>query len=156
MKIVPCHRPRSAGFTLVEVLLVLFLAALVMGLVGVSLSGRVSAAEARAAARDVMAGLRWTRTRAILDKEERVFVVDAENRTWQAPEREIVTLPDGVEVVLTTARTELTGENAGGIRFFPDGGSTGGHVDLVVRGRTHRVDVAWLTGEATLRVDPES
>ena len=156
MLILRPKRPRQAGFTLVEVLLVLFLAALVMGLVGVSLAGRVSAAEARASARDVMAGLRWTRTRAILDKEERVFVVDADNRTWQAPEREAVTLPEGVEVVLTTARSELTGENAGGIRFFPDGGSTGGHVDLVVRGRTHRVDVAWLTGEATLRVDPET
>lgn len=147
---------RNRGFTLLEVLLVLFLLALVMGLVGVSLSGRVSAAEARESARQVMAGLRWTRTRAILDKQEHVFVVDAENRTWQAPEREAVTLPEGVEVVLTTARSELTGENAGGIRFFPDGGSTGGHVDLVVRGRTHRVDVAWLTGEATLRMDPES
>lgn len=156
MKLVAPNRPRYAGFTLVEVLLVVFLAALVMGLVGVSLAGRVSAAEARAAARDVMAGLRWTRARAILDKEERVFVVDADTRTWQAPEREAVTLPEGVEVVLTTARSELTGENAGGIRFFPDGGSTGGHVDLVVRGRTHRVDVAWLTGEATLRVDPEA
>ena len=35
-------------------------------------------------------------------------------------------------------------------RFFPDGGSTGGHVELTYNGREYRVDVAWLTGDATL------
>jgi general secretion pathway protein H len=144
------HRATQGGFTLVELMVVMVIIALVMGLVATSLSRSISGAEARVAARKVAAALRYTRTRAILDKQETVFMVDTEARSYQAPGRPEVILPEGVDVSLTTARSELTSEDAGGIRFFPDGGSTGGHVDLAVNERLYRVDVAWLTGEATL------
>ena len=55
-----------------------------------------------------------------------------------------------MNVELNTARSELTSETAGGIRFFPDGGSTGGNVRLEANGRIYRVNVAWLTGETRL------
>lgn len=144
------HSGRQYGFTLVELLVVLGLIALSVGLVATSISRSISGAESRQAARNIVAALRYTRTQAILNKTQTVFVVDTEERSYQAPGRDAVVLPEGMDVVLTTARSELTSENAGGIRFFPDGGSTGGHVELVVNGREYRVDVAWLTGEATL------
>jgi general secretion pathway protein H len=140
----------AAGFTLVEVMVVMVIAALMMGLVAASLSRSISGAEARTAARKVVASLRYTRSQAILKKEQTVFLVDTGERSYRAPGREAVVLPEGMDVLLTTARSEMTSEDVGGIRFFPDGGSTGGHVDLIVNGREYRVDVAWLTGEATL------
>jgi general secretion pathway protein H len=138
------------GFTLVELLVVMVIMALVLGLVAGSLSRSVSGAEMRTAARKVAASLRYTRTQAILKKTEQVFLVDTEAGSYLAPGREEVNLPEGMDVLLTTARSELVSDNAGGIRFFPDGGSTGGHVDLIYNGREYRVDVAWLTGDATL------
>lgn len=141
---------RNAGFTLVELLVVMVIIALVLGLVATSLSRSISGAESRVAARKMAAALRYTRTQAILKKQQTVFVVDTEERSYQAPGREPVKLPEGMDVLLTTARSEFTSEHVGGIRFFPDGGSTGGHVELIVNGREYRVDVAWLTGEATL------
>jgi len=154
MKIHRFRRP-DAGFTLVEVMVVMMIVALMMGLVATSLSRSISGAEARVAARKVVAALRYTRTQAILRKQQTVFVVDTEARSYQAPGREAVKLPQGMDVLLTTARSEMTSEAAGGIRFFPDGGSTGGHVELIVNGREYRVDVAWLTGEATLAPQEE-
>ncbi len=144
------ERYRSTGFTLVELMVVMVIIALIMGLVATSLSRSISGAESRVAARKLMVALRYTRAQAILKKAESVFVVDTDARTYQAPGRKLVELPEGMDVVLTTARSELSSEAVGGIRFFPDGGSTGGHVDLFVNGREYRVDVAWLTGEATL------
>lgn len=149
------HRA-TAGFTLVEVMAVMVIVALMAGLVATSLSRSVSGAEARVAARKIVASLRYTRTQAILKKEQTVFIVDTGERSYQAPGQEPVKLPEGMDVLLTTARSEMTSEDAGGIRFFPDGGSTGGHVDLIVNGREYRVDVAWLTGEATLAPLEES
>ncbi len=143
---------RGRGFTLVELLVVLVIIGLTLGLVSTSLSRSVSGAELRSAARNVAASLRYTRTQAILKKQETVFLVDTENRSYTAPGREEVTLPEGMDVVITTARSELTSETVGGIRFFPDGGSTGGHVDLVTKGREYRVNVAWLTGDTELVV----
>jgi general secretion pathway protein H len=144
--------PRNtAGFTLVELLVVMVIAALILGLVGTSISRNITGAEMRSAASKLAASLRYTRTRAILDKQEHVFMVDAENRSYQAPKREEVILPEGMNVALTTARSELTAENVGGIRFYPDGGSTGGFVELDANGRIYRINVAWLTGEASIQ-----
>lgn len=141
---------KGRGFTLVELLVVLVIAALVLALVGTSISRSVSGAEMRNAAHKVAANLRYTRTQAILQKSEQVFTVDTEAKTYQAPEREAVELPEGMNVALTTARTELTGENVGGIRFYPDGGSTGGYVELETDNRVYKVSVAWLTGETVV------
>lgn len=104
----------------------------------------------RTAARKVAASLRYTRTKAILNKTEQVFLVDTEALTYQAADRKPVELPKGMMVELNTARSELTSETVGGIRFYPDGGSTGGNVRLDANGRIYRVNVAWLTGEASV------
>ncbi len=141
----------STGFTLVELLVVLVIAGLVLALVGTSISRSISGAEMRTAAGKIASSLRYTRTRAILDKQEQVFLVDAENRSYLAPKREAVELPEGMEVLLTTARSELTAESVGGIRFYPDGGSTGGSIELDANGRIYRINVAWLTGEASVQ-----
>ncbi len=127
--------------------------ALVMGLVATSISGSISGAQARAASRKMVANLRYTRARAVIDKAEQVFLLNTNERSYQAPGRKQVTLPEGVDVTVTTARSEITAEDIAGIRFFPDGGSTGGHIELIVHDREYRVDIAWLTGEAVLEQD---
>jgi len=143
-------RCQSRGFTLVELMVVMVIIALVMGLVATSMSRSISGAEARAASRKLVASLRYTRARAIIDKSEKVFQLDTDTRSYRAPGRKQITLPEGVEVKITTARSEITSESVSGIRFFPDGGSTGGHIELLVNDREYRVNIAWLTGEANL------
>jgi general secretion pathway protein H len=143
-------RGQERGFTLVELMVVMVIIALIMGLVSTSMSRSISSAEARSATRKLVANLRYTRTRAIVDKSEKVFMVNVDERSYRAPGRKQVTLPEEVDLTLTTARSEMTSENVGGIRFFPDGGSTGGHIELTVNGREYRINVAWLTGEASL------
>jgi general secretion pathway protein H len=157
MTVAPIHSTQkpgsflSRGFTLVEMLVVLVIVSVVLALVGTSISRSVSGAEMRTAARKMAASMRYTRTRAILDKEETVFLVDTENRSYLAPKKQEVVLPEGMNVSLMTARSELTAESVGGIRFYPDGGSTGGFVELEANERVYRINVAWLTGEASLQ-----
>jgi len=143
-------RDLNRGFTLVEMLVVLVIVALMMALVGTSISRNISGAQMRTAASKVAASLRYTRTKAILTKSEQVFLVDTEKLTYQAADREAEQLLEGMKVELNTARSELTSETVGGIRFYPDGGSTGGNVRLEANGRIYRVNVAWLTGEASV------
>ena len=77
--------------------------------------------------------------------------MDSEQRSYTAPGRNPIALPEEMKILLTTARSELTSETVGGIRFYPDGGSTGGSVELESNGRIYTVDVLWLTGEASLQ-----
>ncbi|MBT8048774.1 MAG: prepilin-type N-terminal cleavage/methylation domain-containing protein [Xanthomonadales bacterium] len=140
----------ATGFTLVEMLVVLVIVSLMLALVGTSISRNISGAEMRTAASKIASSLRYTRTQAILTKSEQVFVVDTEALTYQAGSRKAEKLPKDMKVELNTARSELTSETAGGIRFYPDGGSTGGNVRLEANGRIYLVNVAWLTGEASV------
>jgi len=142
---------QARGFTLVELIVVLVIASLALALVGTSISRNISGAEMRTAARKVAASLRYTRTQAILTKSEQVFLINTETATYLAPKRSEEQLPEGMKVELNTARSELTSETAGGIRFYPDGGSTGGNVRLEANGRIYQVNVAWLTGEASVQ-----
>ena len=135
------------GFSLFELLIVMVLVVLMFTVAGVSVTRSLEAAEIRNAAREMTAALRYTRGLAITQRQQQVFLVDANAKTWQAPGRNAVALPEGLDVTLTTARSELTGNNAGGIRFYPDGASTGGRVVLSRDGREWHITVGWLTGE---------
>lgn len=138
---------RQSGFSLIELMVVMVLVVALFGLVGTSISRSVGGAELRNEIREVIAGLRHTRGQAIIKRTEQVFLADAEKLTWQAAGRAEEKLPEGLDITLNTARSEMTGEKAGGIRFFPDGSSTGGSVLLSVDGRKWYVTVGWLTGE---------
>lgn len=131
----------------------MLLVVLLFTIVGISVTRSVAGAEIRNAAREITAGIRHTRGQAIVQRKQQVFHVDAANRTWKAAEREAVVLPEGLDIILDTARSELTGEDAGGIRFYPDGASTGGRITLRANEREWEINVSWLTGEVSLDRD---
>jgi len=149
---------RQRGFTLLELVVVMAISALVMGAVTLSLSASVSKAEVRASGRRMAAALRYTRSQAIVTRREQVFevMIDDDGSSYRVPGKDrIYELPEDVGVSLTTARMELTGDDAGGIRFYPDGSSTGGSITLGNDEFTQTLDIVWLTGEVVFREGEE-
>lgn len=146
----PASRRPAAGFSLVEILLVLAVLAIGASLILPALV-RPSGTELRAATGSVVAGLRRARDAAVnaqhpatltLDLAARQFSVSGETGHRQLPQR--------IELTLFTARSELESERRGRIRFFPDGSSTGGRVTLASGERRYHVDVDWLTGQVRM------
>ena len=131
-------------------LAVLALVAVMITVFAISIGGRLEKLKISGAAKDVMSALRYTRSQAIVTRSEQFLEVDVEARTIQAPGREPVQLPEQIELGLLTAQQELSGSQRGKIRFFPDGGSTGGKVMLATEARQWEVKVSWLTGEIEL------
>jgi general secretion pathway protein H len=95
-------------------------------------------------------GLRATREDAILQQQERVFAVDVNKRAFASSAAESVPLDPALDISLMTAKSELIGESTGGIRFFPDGSSTGGRIEIRLLGDRAAVNVRWSTGAVTL------
>ncbi|HEY6545709.1 MAG TPA: GspH/FimT family pseudopilin [Dokdonella sp.] len=148
--------PRHArGFTLIELIAVVVLLAIVLAIASLSLSKSLESAKVRAASKDLVAALRYTRGQAIVKGKPQVLVLDLEKNSYVAPGKKPVELPKDMVLRLTTAETEQTGANSGGIRFFSDGSSTGGHVSVLMGQREWRINVAWLTGEIELDEAPE-
>ncbi len=138
---------RLRGFTLLELLVVLVIGVLLVSLAPPLLSGLSGATELRGAARQVAAGLRSARNEAVSRQREAVFTLDLEQSRFgvTGDPREIA-LPDGLGIRLYTAQAEVVDAATGGIRFFPDGGSTGGSITVSGAKRAYRVTVDWLTG----------
>ena len=140
----------SKGFTMIEMIVVIVLIGIVASVVAFSFAKSLSSARVQAASRDLVASLRYTRGQAIVKGEQKVLMLDLEKMSYQAPGKSTVELPKDMVLRLTTAQKELTGESSGGIRFFPDGSSTGGNIAVVLGEREWRINVGWLTGEITL------
>ncbi|HJP99873.1 MAG TPA: GspH/FimT family pseudopilin [Rhodanobacteraceae bacterium] len=141
----PAPGPRSLGFTLIEMLAVIVLIAIAVTVTAVSLHGR-GRGQLDAAAQRVAAGLRDTRTRAMATSHPQGFTVDLRDHSFAAPGREPRRLPADAAVQVTSAAEDTTQAGVARIRFFPDGSSSGGHIELSEAHRTVRVDVDWLTG----------
>jgi len=135
---------------LIEMMAVLMLMALIAGAVSFSLGTNLKSVKTRAAVRDLTAAMRYTRGQAIVKHEQRALEIDVEARSYQAPGRPLIEMPEGLEMKLLTAASEQTGDSKGLIRFFPDGSSSGGRVTLKRGDHEWRVEIAWLTGEVRM------
>jgi general secretion pathway protein H len=142
-----CQRNRSRGFTLIEILAVISIMAAISVMVVVQVVGRLDSVKISGAGREIAAALRFTRGQALVQQLPQAVLFDVEERSYIVPGREKVILPKGVDLQLFTATAELIDDKTGSIRFYPDGGSTGGSVTLKSNGREWKVLVGWLTGE---------
>ena len=155
---VPISGPRSpipvSGFTLLELLIVLAVAAASFAMVGPQVSSGLSTMKLNTAANDMASALRFARSRAISNIRESEFFLDVERHRYRVTGRQKeYRVPESIHLKLLTAESEIIGEGQGIIRFFPDGSSTGGRVTLETGQRKRLVDVNWLTGHIVIRTE---
>jgi len=136
---------RDAGFTLIEVIVVLVVLGLVGGLVLSRGPAHSAALDMRLASVSVAQALRLARTRAIASNQGVSVVFDTQAGTIQVGTAPPRSLPPGLAMAVTATADQSRGPRAA-IRFLPDGSSTGGRVELAGNGRSVQVGVDWLTG----------
>ena len=142
---------RARGFSLVEMVVVVALFAAIAA-IGAAVVGRaLPGQQLRTTARDLAADLRYTRARAIASGREQLFVFAPDQRRWQAADERTGRWPESLEASATTARGIGEDARTAAVRFFPDGSASGGRFVFHYGDAAWRVDVAWLTGEVTLR-----
>jgi len=150
----PSRPGRRDGFTLIELLVVVAIAAIAVSITPPLIAQAMPGVELRSAARQLAAGLRYARSRAATAREESTLSLDLEARTFKVSGREQTQhLSERLQIELITAASETKGERVGAIRFFPDGGSTGGRITLKRDERQTAVDVDWLTGRIRILED---
>lgn len=150
-----CPSPAPAsGFTLLEVLAVLVLIGIAITVTAFSLDGGLDRARLDASARDIAAALRHTRTQALVEHRPQWFTLDLNARTFASPGRDPQGIPGGTALHVTSAAEDVQHPGEARIRFFPDGSSTGGNIELVRKHREIRIDVDWLTGAVATSAAP--
>ncbi|WP_428959808.1 type II secretion system protein XpsH [Xanthomonas oryzae] len=140
-------RARTRGTSLLEMLLVIALIAMAGVLAAAALNGGIDGMRLRTAGKAIASQLRYTRTQAIATGTPQRFLIDPQQRRWEAPGGHHGDLPPSLEIRFTGARQVQSRQDQGAIQFFPDGAATGGRIDLQVKDARWRIDVGWITGE---------
>jgi general secretion pathway protein H len=141
----------NKGFTLLELIVVLFIVVLGFSVIGVNLSSGNDSTELKVAARDMVSALRFARGQAQISHQETTVSLDLTNNTYTVSKRDkIYPIRKNIRITLVTAESELNDEGLGNVRFFADGSSTGGRITLTHGKTAWQIDINWLTGQIEL------
>jgi type II secretion system protein H len=146
------RRPeRDGGFTLLELLVVLAIAAGVAALALPALRSPSPAIQIEATARNMAAALRSARLMALSRGRDAWFTRDLAARRYTADGAgKSGSIPTAFAIRMIAARSQIDAGSVGRVRFFPDGGSTGGRIELTGSANAVTIDVDWLTGRVSL------
>jgi general secretion pathway protein H len=142
----------SAGFTLLEALMVLAILGLVTALALPSLRRPPDKLRLEAATRTLASALRFSRAEAIARNDDVIVTVHVDRRILESSAGSAIQIDQDISVETIFAAAERRRGAAGAIRFFPDGTSSGGDIILTLNKRRARISVNWLTGEARLEL----
>jgi len=150
LNLAPCAMHLNKGFTLLELIVVLFIVVLGFSVVGINLSSGNDATGLKVAARDIVSALRYARGQALISRQEMTVTLDLAENTYTVSGRDkIYSIPKAIDITVVTAQDEIT-EGQGSIRFFADGSSTGGRITLELGKAGWQIDINWLTGQIEL------
>jgi general secretion pathway protein H len=153
-RIFPCKPAPTAspgGFSLIELLIALVLLIAVLTLVPPYFSKGLSSAEFKRSVRLIAVGLRLAQSQAISYNRETLFVLDVEQRQFSiGSDTPPTKLPSELTLKLKTAESERISESTGGIRFFPDGSSTGGAITVTDDAASLSLSIDWITGKVDI------
>ena len=138
----------AAGFTLIEMLVVLTIVALALAIVVPAVS-KSMVATVYDVARDVQISLRQARANAVSQQQATVFWVDAEQHQYLTHKNKTKSFPEDISMRIKVATREVQGRKAS-VRFFPDGSSTGGRLMVSDANVTVQVEIDWLTGRISV------
>lgn len=138
------------GFTLVELVVAISVAALLLATAPAALDRLYDAMVYRSTVRHMIVEMKAARLRAMQDGEPVAFIVDLEARRFGGNGRTEIGIPDALKVRAIVADVEVSADGRSAIRFYPDGSATGGSVELErSSGQGVRLRVDWLLGRVS-------
>jgi len=142
---------QHCGFTLLEIIIVIFLSSLVLGMAILFFAGTLPSAKINAAVREVSAVMRYARSLARMNAEKKTVIIDLDNRVYVIEGMSSKSFP--VETKISYVDPVL-GEISRGkcaISFRATGGIDGGSVVLSNDKRTMQIETDPVTGSVVIK-----
>ncbi len=147
---------RHRGFTLLELILVMFIVVLAVGAISINIGQGNPSVKLKTVARDIASALRYARGRALMTRQPTWVEFNLAENYYQTEGRDKkYEFSDQIDVTLKIAEETFNQQDSGRILFFPDGSSSGGRIDLEWEGLLQRIEVNWLNGKVSIENEPE-
>lgn len=146
-----CRCAGERGFTLLELMVVLAALAMIATLSAPNLVKFYESARYGALINDLMTDLGKARHAAILEQQPHDFLFNFEQQVYGLSRDDIREVPESVEVDLVSAKEIQADDQWAGVRFYPDGSSSGGTLEVRKRdsARLTHIRVDWLLGSVS-------
>lgn len=155
----------TAGFTLLELLVVLAIAGLLISLIPPVISAAVPGARLKLETLDLAQALRASRNEAVNRGTQIDVVIDAEAQRYEVGGSTSV-LPDGIVVRIledryfdariSPASARRLPSDPYTLRFYPDGGASGATIRLSQDRAAYLIDVDWMIGRVSISKDSDN
>lgn len=139
----------AAGFTLIELVVVLAILGLLLALLPDALSIAIPGQQLRAAAYQLADDLKDARTRAVVSGEPtsiRIALSEYDGQLAVGMRK----LPHGATIQVADVPRQTLAGGLEQMSFFPDGSASGGRISLAVGTRKYVISIDWLTGRVTV------
>ncbi len=138
---------RHSGYTLAELLVVLVILGLLTAIAAPRIATRSDAQIMRRQSAQLTALLRQARLEARRKGSSRKVYIDPQaGKAWMEGKGRAVHLDPAIKLSATGADIE-SADSAIGIRFFANGMSTGGEINMQLGARKRTIAVIWADGE---------
>lgn len=134
------------GFTLLELLISLGIIALAVSISFPLLTRGNKQNDIQFVAKQIAAQLRTARGISVSRNISTPVRIDIERRRYIGVDGKPRQIPRNISATLKAARIGKHSKSTGTIRFFPDGSSTGGSLQMKEDGKRLTLKVDWMTG----------
>jgi prepilin-type N-terminal cleavage/methylation domain-containing protein len=139
------------GFTLLEVIIVIFLVTLILGMSTVFFAGFLPSARFSATGREMSAVIRHARSLARMNMEKKAVIIDLDSRVYGIEGLITKSFPPEMKI---TVLDPVSGEMERGkypIIFHPTGGMEGGTIILSSNKKVMRIETDPISGAVMIK-----
>ncbi|MBI5102547.1 MAG: prepilin-type N-terminal cleavage/methylation domain-containing protein [Nitrospirae bacterium] len=144
------HRPES-GFTLLELIIVLFLAALILGISTVFFVNTLASGSFNETVRDLNSSMRHAQALARIENAGKSVFIDLDSRTFGIEGRASRRFSPDINIKITDPYSETIVHGRYSFRFSPSGGSDGGEITVSNKKKTAYITVDPVVGSSVVR-----
>jgi general secretion pathway protein H len=138
---------RQAGFSLLEIVIALAIMALGVALVSTAFMRSNEGLRFDESVRALALDLKNAQTQAMRSGRDVALVIDVDARTYSLGDAAQQALPPSANLRVTSAGEVIAADGKPAFVFSPDGGSTGGRIEMSIPDRSAALEIDWLTGD---------
>ena len=142
---------RNNGFTLLELIIVLFLTTLVLGISTVFFANTLPSNRLNATAREMAATIRYAKYLALTKGESQTLMIDLDSRNYTLGDQSYKHIPSDIHIEVVDPLSEKIVHGKYPITFYGSGGIEGGTIMLSTGKKLVRIELDPVVGSVIIK-----